>query len=198
MQLQLHVASTSRSDSVLTSMKLLHLFFIVLLYLCTIVLSKANVTVWVTRRFTYDVYFLNSYVEHARCDSGTRGSAYLINERQCVSDEELFSGMELLIQIDVHVSIYHCTECSSAITPTGASTFLIPMATIYSQHSAINTFTNDFDEYVALFDFNETNQRVNSSFCNISSLEVYRGRKRAIEINHQGFSLNDSGSVEVR
>lgn len=48
------------------------------------------------------------------------------------------------------------------------------------------------------FGFNETKKSVNSSFCNISSLEVYRGREQAAEISHQGFSLNSSGSVEVR
>ena len=77
----------------LASMKLLTLVFVVLLYLCTSVQAGVNFTVWVTRRITNDVYFLNSYVEHARCDSKTRRSVYLINERQCVSDEELFSGI---------------------------------------------------------------------------------------------------------
>ena len=48
------------------------------------------------------------------------------------------------------------------------------------------------------FGFNETNQPVNSSFCNISNLEVYRGKEQAIEISHQGFFINDSGSIEVR
>ena len=57
-----------------------------------------------------------------------------------------------------------------------------------------DTIVND---YVVSFSFNETHQPVNSSFCNISSLEVYRGREQAIEINYQGISMNDSGSVEV-
>ena len=45
--------------------------------------------------------------------------------------------------------------------------------------------------------FNGTDQLVNSSFCNISSLEVYRGRQLAIEIGHGGFSLNYNSNIEV-
>ena len=42
-----------------------------------------------------------------------------------------------------------------------------------------------------------TNAEVNSSFCNISSLEVYRGREQAIEISKEGISLGNSGTIEV-
>ena len=49
----------------------------------------------------------------------------------------------------------------------------------------------------AIFTFNETDQLANSSFCNISSLEVYRGRQQAIEISHQGFSLSSNSNIEV-
>ena len=50
----------------------------------------------------------------------------------------------------------------------------------------------------ARFSFNVTDQKVNGSFCHIASLEVYRGREQAIEISHHGFTLNDSGAIEVR
>ena len=39
--------------------------------------------------------------------------------------------------------------------------------------------------------------QVNSSFCHISSLEVYQGREQAIEISHQGFTLSNGGTIEV-
>ena len=48
------------------------------------------------------------------------------------------------------------------------------------------------------FNFNETGKVVNGSFCHISSLEVYRGREQANEVNHAGFSLRDNGTIEVR
>ena len=72
------------------------------------------------------------------------------------------------------------------------------MEDIDRQYSTIVSI-NKFNEIcVESFGFNETNQPVNSIFCNISSLEVYRGREQAIEISHQGFFINDSGSIEVR
>lgn len=91
------------------------------------------------------------------------------------------------------------------ITSARPSTILIPIVEeIESEYSPVkttNTLTVDganIDEYVVLFEFNETHQSVNSSFCEISSLEVYRGRQHAIVISHEGFSLNDSGSIEVK
>ena len=49
-----------------------------------------------------------------------------------------------------------------------------------------------------MFKFNETEQLVNSSFCHIASLKVFRGRDQAIEIDHRGFSLSVNGTIEVR
>ena len=43
-----------------------------------------------------------------------------------------------------------------------------------------------------------TDQPVNSAFCHITSLEVYRGRNDAIKISHDGFHLNRRGTIEVR
>ena len=45
--------------------------------------------------------------------------------------------------------------------------------------------------------FRSRGEHVNGSVCQISSLEVYQGRQRAIEISHQGFSLNGNGSIKV-
>ena len=98
--------------------------------------------------------------------------------------------------------VHDYVGCTFAVTPTRQSTFLVSLVNkiTESQHSAITNVmgTNNFIEYVVSFGFNETNQPVNSSFCDISSLEVYRGREQAIEISHQGFFINDSGSIEVR
>ena len=49
-----------------------------------------------------------------------------------------------------------------------------------------------------IFKFNRTDQLVSSSYCHIASLEVYRGREQAIEISHEGFSLNQNGNIEVK
>ena len=41
------------------------------------------------------------------------------------------------------------------------------------------------------------NQPINSSRCQIASLEVYRGREQAIAISHNGFSLGNGSNLEV-
>jgi hypothetical protein len=90
------------------------------------------------------------------------------------------------------------TGCSTTVAPI-YYTFLIPTAAIDSRYSAITTLDSDsFKEYVVAFGFNGTNQTVNNNICNVSSLEVYRGREQGIEISYQGFSLSDNGSIEVR
>ena len=49
----------------------------------------------------------------------------------------------------------------------------------------------------AIIVYKDQHKQVNTSFCHIASLEVYRGREQAIEINHEGFSLSDRGTIEV-
>ena len=71
------------------------------------------------------------------------------------------------------------------------------MQDIDSQYSTIVSI-NKFNEiYVESFGFNETNQPVNSSFCNISNLEVYRGREQAIEISHQDSLLMIAAALRL-
>ena len=65
--------------------------------------------------------------------------------------------------------------------------------TTTAQTSTMNNI-NIVDAVVALRGSTEHTQ-LNSSTCQISSLEVYRGREQAIEISHQGFSLSDNGST---
>ena len=48
-----------------------------------------------------------------------------------------------------------------------------------------------------MFKFNKTEQLVNSSFCHIAGLKVFRGRDQAIEIDHSGLSLSVNGTIEV-
>ena len=57
--------------------------------------------------------------------------------------------------------------------------------------SGANAYTN------ASIILRSTGEQVNHSIYTISSLEVYRGREQAIEIDHEGFSLGNSGTIEV-
>ena len=45
--------------------------------------------------------------------------------------------------------------------------------------------------------FRSREEQVNGSICSISSLEVYRGREQANEINKGGFSLAENGTIKV-
>ena len=77
------------ADSIVASRKL-SLAFVALLSLCTSVQTVSNFTVWVNRRSTEDMYRLNSTAKHEVCDPS---ASYLIDEKQCAMDEELFNGM---------------------------------------------------------------------------------------------------------
>ena len=81
------------------------------------------------------------------------------------------------------------TECSFAITPRlTLDLFMVDgnSAATKGRHRTNATVT-----------YMNTSQLVNSSFCHIASLEVYRGREQVIKINHGGFSLSDNGTIEV-
>ena len=97
------------------------------------------------------------------------------------------------------------TECSFVVTPNGdfntSRLFLninITMAVTATTLTAQTLTMNDIivGAMVALRGTAEHLQ-LNSSTCQISSLEVYRGREQAIEISRQGFSLSDNGTIQV-
>lgn len=77
------------ADTVMAGRKL-GLAFVALLSLCTSVQAEANFTLWVNRRSPNDLYSLNSKSTTDNCVPNT---SYLINEKQCALDEELFYGM---------------------------------------------------------------------------------------------------------
>ena len=108
--------------------------------------------------------------------------------------------MVYILLIDIIICSFSdliITECSFTITPTEPSIYLIPVAVSYGQQSSdINILTNP--DIVSTFSFNETGKLVNSSFCRIASLEVYRGMEQAINISYDGFSLSDKGNIKVR
>lgn len=186
------------ADSVVANRRL-NLAFVVLelLGLCTSVQAEANFTLWVNRRSTTDLYSLNSN-STVQVNCGAKPN-YLVNEKQCASDEELISGMYANPMVSDVCNVDYIIGCRISIVPINFISLIPTAAAIDSQYSAIMTLGDSPEKNAVLvFGFNGTNQSVNSSFCNISSLEVYRGMEQAIEISHQGFSLGDNGSIEVR
>ena len=88
--------ATAISDSVVAIRRKLGLVFVALLSLCISVKAEANFTLWVRRRSNEDIYQLNhseSMINNVNCAPNT---SYIVNERQCVLDEELFYGMTFL------------------------------------------------------------------------------------------------------
>ena len=63
------------------------------LQLCTSVQNDTSIyIVEVFRRFSIDIYVLSSELDSNEiCDS--TNSTFLVNERECTSDQELYSGM---------------------------------------------------------------------------------------------------------
>ena len=83
--------ATSQSDSIVaTCTKVL----VALLSLCISMRAEANFTLWVSRRSTKDIYQLNQSesMTHMNCAPNT---SYIVNEKQCTLDKELFYGMIL-------------------------------------------------------------------------------------------------------
>ena len=93
--------------------------------------------------------------------------------------------------------IYIFLECSFAITPTGKPRLLRLIIKTVNGTSRLQTI-NGMSALNATIVVKGTQQQVNSSLCHISSLAVYRGRNQVIEISHHGFSLSDSGTIEVQ
>ena len=64
-------------------------------------------------------------------------------------------------------------------------------------HNELWTIGNRGITAAAITTTDAMQQQVNSSLCHIASLEVYRGRRQITEISHDGFSLNERGTVQV-
>jgi hypothetical protein len=91
-------------DSVVASNRKLNILaFVVLalLSLCTSLKAETNFTLWVNRRRNTDVYSLNLNTTVTVDNCGTKPN-YLVNEKQCASDEELFFGMLIISDIFTH------------------------------------------------------------------------------------------------
>ena len=102
-----------------------------------------------------------------------------------------------------HVCTCTISDCSFAITvridPLIHRLILsINHPNNYTEITTATTLTslNNLTESAAVIITKQMNQTI-SNHCQIASLEVYRGKKHSIEINHCGFSLSDMGEIEV-
>ena len=89
------------------------------------------------------------------------------------------------------------TECSRYLVANDSSN-QIPIVIFNNNSNPTSLMVGDRNiNRMTLFHFNGTNQLIERSSCQIDSLEVYRGREQAFQINHHGFSLTDNGAIEV-
>ena len=101
----------------------------------------------------------------------------------------------MLIRILKNNHQYRLIECSFAITATGEP--YQPILTINAMNRSRLQIIHGTETQNVTVIVTSTKKQVNNSVCRISSLEVYRGREQAIEIGHDGFSLGNSGTIEV-
>jgi hypothetical protein len=95
-----------------------------------------------------------------------------------------------------HLHTYF-TECPFAITPTGEPHELRLTVNTVEENSRLQTISGNNQAADAAIITKSTNESLNNSVCGISSLEVYRGREKAIEVNHTGFVLGNFDTFEV-
>ena len=159
--------------------------------------EEGAIPVGVTRRSSGDIVFFDENSEITVCNV-----TYLVEERQCVSDQHVING-RLPTFILLHLAlgnnnVYSGTGCSSAIIPFESMSPVALTPDPSKSSSVITPIKTAEADGDAIFHFREANQTISSSLCQISSLEVYRGREQVIKISHEGFSLSGSGSIKVR
>ena len=174
----------------LTEEKMKLVWFLMIVFVQKSLQDDENTTVvGVTRRLSFDIYRLDDARGHEACNEDLK-VVYLVDDRQCVTEQELLKGKQNVNTILAIIGDHNIpigTECSSAITPFNSSGL-----------TAIASISETIVKFEAMFRFREANQTINSSVCDIASLEVYRGVKQAIEISHQGFTLSENGSIKVK
>lgn len=68
---------------------------------------------------------------------------------------------------------------------------------INDEHTTVISTSNNLLTTAIVVTTNNISQPVNGSLCQITSLEVYRGRRHVTEISHDGFFLSDEGIFMV-
>ena len=167
----------------------------VVLLVCStsLLLVDGEVVEWVQRRNSEDFYKYTSSSSHERCDGQTKATL-LVDDGQCVNEQDLFR-CELIPLLKLSINFYIHAVCNHAVVP---SSRLIGNA-LFSISSYSPSYLVGNDPNIAeSFYFNGTDQPVNSTFCHIASLEVFRGWEQAIEVDHDGFSLSDNGTIRVQ
>ena len=157
------------------------------------------------RSFDFHIILQEDNTGSTNINCNVDNATYLVEENQCINNQHLFNRKEkCIICIDGNDYCQSPThaECCFIITPNGELITSRLFLNIEMEGTATTAQTLTMNNIVAdgLVALRGTAEhaQLNTSTCQISGLEVYRGREQAIEISHQGFSLSDNGSIEVR
>ena len=161
----------------------------------------------VNRRLNGDVYntiiTVPNSTGHSVC-SDDGNLTFLVSDRRCVNNEEFFNGELDMPKVNDFTTTV-TSDCNFTIIATkeDSSTHRLVLKIKYQNDTEMITAATPFSFDTsnltdAVVYHRPTGQPVKSAFCQISSLEVYRGKNKAIKIRHNGFHLNQRGAIEVR
>ena len=137
-----------------------------------------RVATWVSRR-SFDLYRQRGDKSHIVCGDPT----FLVEERECTKNENIVNSN------DINLCRHHYHQC---VCFTGCS-----LALIKNNHESIPLVDVHLSKGLMLVHRNQL-KNINTSWCQIISLEVYRGSNKSIEVNHSGFILTDNSIFEVK
>ena len=166
--------------------------------------TEEMVPVRVDRRLNGDIcYFDQGDTNFETCNLDVN-LTYLIDERQCASNQEFFNGIIVYCQVSTTTIIIinmpnnSYTGCDFAIAINESLMGHKIAAYINVSNHILMTFNEGSQPTTAILTYQGqylANKLI--SDCRIVNLEVYRGRQRTFVINHNGFTINN-GTIEVR
>ena len=176
-------------------------YLIVLMaFVITRVIAKEGAPLKVIRRPNHDTIFYHSGQEDCQ-----QNSTFLVDERRCISDQELLNGIfsiNYVQSIIIDIIPRMNTGCRYAFVHEETQAIAVYIINTYRNETYYSITTSDANsssDMLATLSFTGPNRETgHTSFdCQIVSLEVYPGRQKAIKINHVGFNITESGAIEV-
>ena len=154
----------------------------------------------IQRRYSGDIV-VDLSGDHTACNEGNK--TYMVEENQCVKNENLYSGKSHNICGQIYTIAIPCIEHSEcrffALTPSQEPMVeSLRLALFFKERKTALTFDSKAKIANASIISTSNQAHTDGSLCQINSLQVYRGKKQATEISHNGFFLSAKGAFEVR
>lgn len=181
---------------------------VVVTLFCTLVCIEVAVPVKVIRRPCGDIVRFSNSSRDVICKADMKLTTYLVDEKRCVNNQDLYNGSYIIttsMSICVHTNTIQIhADCSFAVAPSEwikeSSILRIAVDIGHGNNKTLMVTDESNSESLSdavIIERVEPYQRVNSSLCHISSLEVYQGRQQTTEMNPNAFYISESGSTKV-